>query len=48
MFNFEKSPKPAWEDRKINFDACKIFYNTEVFKSEVLEVVTKGRRSVII
>ena len=23
-----------WEDRKINFDAYKIFHNTEVFKTE--------------
>ena len=46
--DFEKRPEPTREDRKINFDAYKIFYNTEVFKTEVLEVVSEVRKNVII
>ena len=46
--DYEKRPEPTREDRKINFDAYKIFYNTEVFKTEVLEVVSEVRKNVII
>ena len=46
--DYEKRPEPARENRKINFDAYKIFYNTEVFKTEVLKVVSKVRKNVII
>ena len=42
MFNLEKHPKLTWEDTKINFDVCKIFYNTEIFKT-----VTEGRKNII-
>ena len=46
--DYEKRPEPTREDRKINFDAYKTFYNTEVFKTEVLEVVSEVRKNVII
>ena len=39
MWSYEKSPKTAWKDRKISFDACKNVYDTDVF-----EVVAKARR----
>ena len=47
-FNCEKRSKATWGDRKINFDACKTFNNIEVFKTEILKVVTKVKKNVII
>ena len=46
-FNYERRPKPTWEDRKIDFDAYKIFYNTDVFETEALKIVTNVRKNFI-
>ena len=46
--DYEKRPEPTGEDGKMNFDAYKIFYNTDIFKTGILEVVSQVRKNIII
>ena len=47
-FNYKNRPKLTWEDKKINSDAYKIFYNTDIFKTEFSKVITRIRKNIII
>ena len=44
IFYYEKCPKPTGEDRKINFNAGRLFYNTEVFKTVSFRNCNKSKK----